>query len=570
MIEFYSQILGYQFPWEKYGQIVVREFVSGAMENTSATVHFDGLQQTSREMLDGDQEDIIAHELFHQWFGDLVTCESWANLPLNESFATYGEYLWKEHKYGKDEAGLQFLNNLRKYLNESEAKQENLIRFNYESPEDMFDNHSYDKGGVILHMLRVYLGDEAFFAGIKQYLTENAFQPVEAHQLRIAFEKVSGQDLNWFFNQWFYGSSHPEINTKVVYAGDSLVLEVTQKRADEKEGNFKIPVKVDIYTASGVRTEKIWIERAKHRFMWKPIDKPLLVNFDADKCLVAKITENKSLDEYLYQYSHAPMFRDRLQSLDYFAKNQKTDERAAKAVEMAMNDSFWYIRRMAIDKLQYTQKSPLELTEKLRKLALEDVSAAVREKAIEKLDKVKLDENIAVFEKALGDSSYDVESAALSALAGLDSSKALPLARMWSANANKRLIGGIADVLAVHGTAADQAFFESQIALRNGYTRFTLFFHYVNFLSRMGPDTYDKAMKTFAKYYKEADSEFMTEGIRMSLKRLKNGYETRKRNVSQELKNIPSGDLKSGMTKEDLLRFYERAIKEIEIFLNKG
>ncbi|RZK28327.1 MAG: M1 family peptidase, partial [Hymenobacter sp.] len=169
MMEFYSKRLGIDFPWEKYTQIAVRDYVSGAMENTTATVHGNTIQATSRELLDAQYEgaeSTITHELFHHWFGDLVTCESWSNLPLNESFANYAQYLWAEHKYGADQAGLVQQHDLGAYLEEANDKREPLIRYHYASQEDMFDRHSYEKGGRVLHMLRKYVGDDAFFTAL--------------------------------------------------------------------------------------------------------------------------------------------------------------------------------------------------------------------------------------------------------------------------------------------------------------------------------------------------------------------------------------------------------------------
>ncbi|NNE55927.1 MAG: M1 family metallopeptidase, partial [Flavobacteriales bacterium] len=209
MMSFYSDILGFDYPWPKYSQVIVRDYVSGAMENTTATIHGEFLNATDRELLDGNNEDIIAHELFHHWFGDLVTCESWANLPLNESFATYGEYLWNEHKYGSDEADHTMMNLRESYFNEALYNKKHLIRYNYEDKESMFDAHSYEKGGCILHMLRNEVGDDVFFTALNLYLTNNQFHEVEIHNLRLAFEEVSGRDLLQFFDQWFLGKGHP-------------------------------------------------------------------------------------------------------------------------------------------------------------------------------------------------------------------------------------------------------------------------------------------------------------------------------------------------------------------------
>ncbi|MGZ3921755.1 MAG: M1 family metallopeptidase, partial [Bacteroidia bacterium] len=205
MIEFYSKVLGTPFPWQKYSQIVVRDFVSGAMENTTATLHADFMvYQTAREMLDGKKgEDVISHELFHQWFGDYVTAESWSNLPLNESFATYAEYLWQEYKYGRDAADALSAESRMSYFNTPQNREVDMIRYNYNDKEEMFDQFSYNKGGQILHMLRKYTGDEAFFSSLKLYLERNKFKNAEIHDLRLAFEEITGEDLNWFFNEWF-------------------------------------------------------------------------------------------------------------------------------------------------------------------------------------------------------------------------------------------------------------------------------------------------------------------------------------------------------------------------------
>ena len=175
MMDFYSKKLGIDYPWNKYAQIVVRDFVSGAMENTTATLHADYVQQTPRELLDGSAgEQTIAHELFHHWFGDYVTAESWSNLSVNESFADFSETLWLEHAYGKDAGDAHNYESLQAYLADPSAKAKHLIRFDYNDKEDMFDVVSYQKGGRVLNMLRNYLGEDAFFKGLNLYLRANA------------------------------------------------------------------------------------------------------------------------------------------------------------------------------------------------------------------------------------------------------------------------------------------------------------------------------------------------------------------------------------------------------------
>ncbi|MDW8288725.1 MAG: M1 family metallopeptidase, partial [Flammeovirgaceae bacterium] len=230
MMEFFSKLLDYPYPWDKYAQVVVRDFVSGAMENTSVSIFMEQLQVDKRSLLDHHWDAIIAHELFHHWFGNLVTCESWANLPLNESFANYSEYLWLEYKYGVDEADLHWQGELEQYLNESIRKQEPLIRYYYRDKEDMFDSHSYAKGGLILHYLRKIVGEEAFRESLQLYLKQNAFKKAEIHQLRLAFEEVTGEDLNWFFDQWFLKPGHPDIFLSEQYENGVVSLTVRQRQ----------------------------------------------------------------------------------------------------------------------------------------------------------------------------------------------------------------------------------------------------------------------------------------------------------------------------------------------------
>ncbi|QIL74702.1 M1 family metallopeptidase [Hymenobacter sp. HDW8] len=215
MMEFFSKRLGVDFPWNKFAQVVARDFVSGAMENTTASLYGEQAQGTARELLDWEYAGVereIAHELFHHWFGDFVTTESWSNLTMNESFANFSEVLWAEHAYGPDAGAAQADRSLRNYLRGGPSNYEKpLVRFQYADKEDMFDGVSYQKGGSILNMLRATLGEEVFFQGLKRYLTQNAFGTGEPHQLRLALEEVSGQDLNWFFNQWYYRAGHPVV-----------------------------------------------------------------------------------------------------------------------------------------------------------------------------------------------------------------------------------------------------------------------------------------------------------------------------------------------------------------------
>ena len=247
MMEFFSTYTGVDFPWDKYSQVVVRDFVSGAMENTSATVHMEALQTTAAEYRDNSYEDYVSHELFHHWFGDLVTAESWSNITLNESFATYGEYLWREHKYGKEYAD-ELLEEFQSYESLYGTASAELVRYNYHKPDDVFDIISYQKGALILHMLRHEIGDKAFRAGIKKYLTNFSYQSAEVSQLRMAFESVTGKDLSMFFNQWYFTGGKPRISLAGKWTADSGIFQfnITQEQQHRNTYTFKTSLKLQL------------------------------------------------------------------------------------------------------------------------------------------------------------------------------------------------------------------------------------------------------------------------------------------------------------------------------------
>jgi aminopeptidase N len=265
-IEFFSKITGVDYPWNKYSAIVVRDYVSGAMENTTANVF--GSQSTRRELLDQYYNPGVEHELFHQWFGDYVTCESWSNLTLNESFADFGEIIWLEHKYGKDAADEHLYNGLQGYLGNAENQKIPLVNFNYKAIHDVFNGVTYQKGGRILNMLRNYLGNDAFYNGLKIYLTSNAFKSAEAQQLRLAMEDASGLDLSWFFDQWYYGAGHPVLD--ISYKWDEASKTETVYIAQKQDGQtFKLPMAIDIYADGKTERHQVWINERPIRYCSK-------------------------------------------------------------------------------------------------------------------------------------------------------------------------------------------------------------------------------------------------------------------------------------------------------------
>ncbi len=349
MIEYFSNLLGVDFPWNKYDQIFVRDYVSGAMENTTCVVFGEYIQQTPEEQLGNSHETTIAHELFHHWFGDLVTCESWANLPLNESFANYSEYLWLEHKYGKDAAEIHRYNDMQAYMSEAQFKNVNLIRYDHKGPEDMFDAHSYNKGGAVLHMLRNYVGDDAFFTSLKTYLTSHAFQTAEIHDLRLAFEKITGEDLNWFFNQWFLNKGYPTIEFSSDYDEEKkeIILQVQQKQNLSFAPIYQLPTDVAIYVNGTATRNKITIDAVSKTIRIPFERKPDLVKLDPDHELLASINHTLTADEKKYLFTNGKNILDQLELLE-----SKPVEN--EIILKAINHSHNKIKSKAIESLPYS------------------------------------------------------------------------------------------------------------------------------------------------------------------------------------------------------------------------
>ena len=395
MIEFFSIKLGIDYPWDKYSQIVVRDFVSGAMENTTASVFFDRMNMSAGEYLDENHEDIISHELFHQWFGDLVTAESWSNLPLNESFATYGEYLWEEHKYGREIADLKGLEDLSAYLGGDRKKNPDVIRFDYADREQMFDEISYQKGGRILHMLRKTVGDDAFFKALNLYLRRHSYKNAEIHDLRLVFEEVSGMDLNWFFNQWFLAAGHPVLHIQSTYNPDRKEVTVTinQKQDLVKFPLYRIPLAVDIYSDGKMERKDIVLDKKDQTFIFPSLLMPDLVNTDAEKYILGEKVESKTLEQYIFQYHHAPLFMDRYEAIMMMLEMKNSPLARATLIE-GFKDKNWFIRTAAlsiVEKLTLNEQNSVYA--QIRSIALKDEVSLVRSAAVTILGKFYASQN---------------------------------------------------------------------------------------------------------------------------------------------------------------------------------
>ena len=426
MIEFFSKKLGYDYPWAKYAQISGRDYVSGAMENTTATLHGSDILQKPGQLIDENKwEDTIAHELFHHWFGDLVTAESWSNLTVNESFANYSEYLWNEYKYGKDQADYHQMEDVNLYIHNPGDFKKDLVRFDYASREDVFDLVTYQKGGGILHMLRNYLGDDAFFAGITEFLKTYEYQNAEAHQLRLAFEKVSGKDLNWFFNQWYFGSGHPKLTYTSSY--EPVKKQVTVVINQSQDQPFEFPLAIDVYDNGKPKRFNVWVNaKAKNTFTFDSSKTPDLININADGILVADVTETKTPEQSFLQFTGSKEYKSKSIALSNIKEDAGKNPAAIKLFAAALKDPFFRIREQALEQIDLTiPEQAKALTADVEKLASNDPKTLVQAAAISALVKTKNAKYSSIYEKGLTAVSNAVKGASLAGIAELDPTKAV-------------------------------------------------------------------------------------------------------------------------------------------------
>ena len=486
MIGFYSKITGVDYPWQKYSQIVARDYISGAMENTTATLHSSSAQQNARQLVDDNRwEDVIAHELFHQWFGDYVTCKSWSNLTMNESFADFSEMLWEEHKHGKDAGDEHSFNSMQMYLRGGNDKKD-LVRFYYKDREDVFDLVSYQKGGRILNMLRNCVGDSAFFKSLNLYLRTKKFSSAEAQDLRLAFEEVTGQDLNWFWNQWYYGSGHPKLDINYDYdsAGKTAKVFIKQTQTGKI---FKLPIAIDVYQGTDKRRYKVWVEHQADTFIFKTVSRPDLINVDGDKILLCEKNESKTLDNYIFQYKNAGLYIDRREAIDFAARNQSDDHKALEFMKSALKDSYHGLRAYTLQKLYLQNDSVKKSVEPLlADMAANDPNSMVRASAIEALGRYKKELYKSLFLKSISDSSYSIAGSALTALGVIDTVAALEKARSLS---GQHVKGALSDAVTnVLFTYSGENDFDSLAArfdnLPFGNEKFMILQPFANFLKR--------------------------------------------------------------------------------------
>ncbi len=358
MIEHFGKLLGVAYPWNKYAQIVVSDFIFGGMENTTATTMYEHLLLDERAALDVTSDDLIAHELAHQWFGDYVTCRDWSHGWLNEGFATFFEHLDLEHKLGKDEYHYALRGDLDAYFGEANGRYRRpIVCQDYEAPIDIFDRHLYQKGGLVLHMLRTMLGDDAFWTSVRGYLKKHARSIVETRDLMRALEEVSGRGLEQFFEQWVYRAGHPDLEVKIEHEKGVLNVGIRQTQKIDKEAPcFAFTLTLDVVPEKGKTVRHSHrIEKPSETLALPCPERPRFVVVDPDFAILADVKLEAPFDMLERQLAGAATARGRWLAAQPLGKRGDTPSLEALGRSLSRENEFWGVRAEAAQALGRTR-----------------------------------------------------------------------------------------------------------------------------------------------------------------------------------------------------------------------
>lgn len=378
MIEFYSQRFGFRYPWDKYDQIPAFDYAIGAMENTSITGHNDRMLRGSEQLEEFNPdfenynsnwttESIISHELGHHWFGDNTTCRNLANIWINESFASYMMMLWDEHRLGNEYRQSQTQVALQAYL--AYVSKFHVIRpleYRYfDSRREIYNTETtYQKGAIVLNMLRWIMGDDAFFKGLAYFQNKHQFSNVESKDLLTAFEEATGMNLTWFFEQWIWGGGHPVFEVSSQYLPGKKKVEVTVEQVQplvEGQGIFQLPVEIRIDAKGKIQRHRVWIEQQTDHFVFDAESAPDMVSFDGRGALVADIQMRKNVKELIYQ-SNNDELPGRLGALRQLASSHAANPATLNSIRSLLASGVhWSLRAEAALLLRNLHSSDAEL-----------------------------------------------------------------------------------------------------------------------------------------------------------------------------------------------------------------
>jgi len=349
MMEYFIDLYGYDYPWAKYDQVISPRQGGGA-EATSATLLGMKVIHDPEPGLDLNWERIIAHELAHQWWGDLITLRSWEHTWMNESFATYSDYLYLNHARGKDVGDWVLQQKVEQYLEEARNEYTRPIVFKrYESPGDNFDAHTYPKGAVILHQLRWILGDQVFFKVLNRFLHRHAFRVVDTHDFMTLVKDVSGRNMDWYFEQHLFKPGHPIFEVEYEWNEGAKAIEMTVSQVQDFERGvpvYTLPVQVGITTSQGKEVHMLQVDESREVFTLAAAEQPKLVRFDEGNHLLKELVFQKAVGELIYQLENDDV-PGRMWAVEQLGKHLDNPKVNSALRSAGMKDPFPAVREAA-------------------------------------------------------------------------------------------------------------------------------------------------------------------------------------------------------------------------------
>jgi aminopeptidase N len=417
MIAHFSKTTGVPYPWSRYSQVVVSDFIFGGMENTTATTMYEYVLLDERAAIDVTSDDLIAHELAHQWFGDFVTCRDWSEAWLNEGFATFMEHVWRDKHLGTDEYDYGLKSDLDAYLAEAQGRYRRpIVCQDYDAPLDLFDRHLYEKGALVLHMLKTELGAVVFWRGVQQYLLRHARSVVETRDLMRALEEASGKSLGRFFEQWVYKPGHPEVEVALSWDKGVLTVSVKQLQATTEgvPNAFDLSLHLDVGEARGERREKLRVKERTESFALLYPTRPAYVVVDPEMRILGDVRVKSPGDMLRAALSGAKTARGRWLAARALAASDDPPTVLALETALLETQEFWGVRAEAARAL-----GQIRSTSSFDVLARAVVTAhpKVRRAVTEALSRFRTTPSVDLLRKlALRDESYVVEAEAARAL----------------------------------------------------------------------------------------------------------------------------------------------------------
>ena len=438
MLRFFSERIGQPYPYAKYAQVVVSDFIFGGMENVSATTLTDSILFDRRARPDFEEwaDSLVAHELAHQWFGDLLTCRDWAHGWLNEGFATYFDALFFERNRGVDAFRYEMRQNAEIYLRDDASRYRRPIVQNvYNEPIDLFDRQFYEKGSWVLHMLRATLGDELFWKAIRHYVAKHKHTNVTSPDFQRAIEEATGRNVDGFFDQWVYGAGHPTLTVSHEWDGGAKQAKVSIKQTQPAEQGtaevFRAPVDIDFVWDKGHQTFRVELSEREQSFFFALPQQPKMVRFDPGGWLLKTVEFKRSQEQLIYALERDDDVLGRIDAAKDLAK-LGTREAIVALRKAVLRDAFWGVQAEAAKALGTlgTEQALdallacLKVEPSRARRAVVDALGAFRDeapanrgvRAARALERIARD----------GDPSYYVEGSAVGALGRTRSDRALP------------------------------------------------------------------------------------------------------------------------------------------------